>query len=160
VTTGSYLCLNRLADARQIANEAESKKLDSPFLRFGLYQLAFLENDSAGMSQQVEWGAGKAGVEDVLLAFEAATAAYYGRLAKAREFSLRAVEEGKRVGQKETAAGYEAEAAIREALIGHATQSRKWVNSASPVPLGPRIQTSNQDAFVVKLTESQQIIAQ
>ena len=136
----SYLCLNRLADARQIANEAELKKLDSPFLRFGLYQLDFLQNDPGGMAQQVEWGTGKTGVEDVLLAFEAATAAYFGKLGKAREFSHRAVEAGKRVEQKETAAGYEAEAAIREALFGNAKQTQEWVNSTSDVPSGPRIQ--------------------
>jgi eukaryotic-like serine/threonine-protein kinase len=89
-----YLNLNRLEEARATAEEAQAKKLDSPILRIGLYQLAFLQNDAARMAQEVAWAAGKPGVEDVLLALEADTAAYSGRLGKAREFSRRAVASG------------------------------------------------------------------
>ena len=62
----SYLYLNRLDEARATAAEAQAKKLDSPSLHFLLYQLAFLQNDAAGMAQQVTWAAGKSGREDVL----------------------------------------------------------------------------------------------
>ena len=41
------------------------------------------------MAQQVDWAAGKRGVEDQMQAQEAHTAAYYGRLRQAREFSRR-----------------------------------------------------------------------
>ena len=40
------------------------------------------------MAQQVAWAAGKPRTEDILLAYEADTAAHSGRLAKAREFSF------------------------------------------------------------------------
>src|ERR1700732_608459 len=59
-----YLNLNRLKEARATAEEAQAKQLDSPILRVGLYQLAFLQNDAAGMAQQLTWAAGKSGVED------------------------------------------------------------------------------------------------
>ena len=75
----SYLYLNRLEEARATAEEAQAKNLDSPILRFILYQLAFLQNDAAGMAQQVAWAAGKPGVEDVLLAERSR----YGRLFRA-----------------------------------------------------------------------------
>ena len=123
----SYLNLNRLDQARAIAEEAQAKKLDSQYLRFSLYQLAFLQNDAAGMAQQAAWAAGKPGVEDVLLASEANTAAYFGRLAEAREFSRRAVASAERAEEKETAAGYEAEAALREVLFGNAAEARQRV---------------------------------
>jgi transposase len=42
-----YLNLNRLEEARATAEEAQAKQLDSPLLRIGLYQLAFLQNDPA-----------------------------------------------------------------------------------------------------------------
>ena len=125
----SYLNLNRLDQARAIAEEAQAKKLDSQYLRFSLYQLAFLQNDAAGMAQQAVWAAGKPGVEDVLLASEANTAAYFGRLAEAREFSRRAVASAERAEKKETAAGYEAEAALREVLFGNAAEARQRVAS-------------------------------
>ena len=93
---GAYLNLNRLEDGRATAQEAQLKKLDSPYLRFYLYQLAFLQNDAAGMVKQVDWSLGRPGVEDVLLFFEADTAAYSGRLGRAREFSRRAVASAER----------------------------------------------------------------
>ena len=52
------------------------------------------------MAQQVVWAAGKPGVEDVLLAGEADTAAYFGRLAEAREFSRRAVDSAERAEEE------------------------------------------------------------
>ena len=126
----SYLLLNRLEEARATADEAQAKKCDSPDLRFCLYQLAFLQNDAAGMAQQVAWAAGKPGVEDVLLGFEADTAAYSGRLGKSRELSRRAVASAERAEEKEVAAGHEADAALREALFGNAEEARHRATAA------------------------------
>ena len=120
----NYLHLGRLEEALSAAEEAQAKKLDSPYLCFYLYQLAFLRDDVAGRGQQVAWAAGKPGVEDVLLSAEADTASYSGRLAKAREFTRQAVVSAERAQETETAAGYEADAALREALFGNAAEAR------------------------------------
>jgi eukaryotic-like serine/threonine-protein kinase len=136
----SYLTLNRLDEARATAEEAQAKKLDSPLLHLLLYDLAFLQNDAAGMAQQVEWSAGKPGVEDTLLAFEGETAAYSGRLGKARELSRRAVASAERTEQKETAAGYEADAALREALFGNAAEARQRAHAALALSAGRDVQ--------------------
>jgi len=135
-----YLNLNRLEEARGVAKEAQAKNLDSPLLRGALYLLAFMENDTAGMEQQVAWSAGKPGIEEVLQSYEADTAAYSGRLAKAREFSRRAVASAARAGEKETAAGYEAEAALREALFGNATEARQHAAAALAISTGRDVQ--------------------
>jgi eukaryotic-like serine/threonine-protein kinase len=135
-----YLNLNRLEEARATAEEALAKNLDSPTLRSNLYGLAFLQNDSTGMAQQVAWSAGKLGVEDVLLAGEADTAAYSGRLVKAREFSWRAVASAERAEEKETAAGYEADAAVREALFGNATKAGQQAGAALSLSNGRDVQ--------------------
>jgi DNA-binding winged helix-turn-helix (wHTH) protein/Flp pilus assembly protein TadD len=121
----AYLALNRLEEARITADEAQVKNLDSPFMHSLLYQLAFLQNDAAGMARQEAWAAGKPGVEDVLQAGQADTAAYSGSLGKARELSRQAVASAERADEKETAAGYEAEAALREALFGNAPKARQ-----------------------------------
>jgi eukaryotic-like serine/threonine-protein kinase len=133
----AYMVLNRLQEAQATAKEAQVKKLDSPSLRFTLYALAFVQNDAAGMAQQVAWAEGKPEVEDQMLDFEANTAAYFGRLGKAREFSRRAVASAERKGEgKETGAGYEAEAALREILFGNAAEARKRAAAALRLSTG------------------------
>jgi ATP/maltotriose-dependent transcriptional regulator MalT len=69
------------------------------------------------MSQQVTWAANQSGAEDVLLGLEADTAAAYGRLSEARELSRQASDSARRAQKMETAAGYEAGAALREAMF-------------------------------------------
>ena len=126
----AYIFLNRLDQARITAAEAQSKKLDSPALRVYLYVVAFLQNDDAGMQEQVAWAAREPGVEDTLLSNEADTAAYSGHLQKAREFSRRASFSAEHAEEKETAAGYEVNAALREALFGNAGEARKRSEAA------------------------------
>jgi Flp pilus assembly protein TadD len=134
------LRLNRLEEAHATAADAQAKGLDSPDLRFVLYQLAFLHDDKEAMGEQVTWSAGKPGVEDVLLYYEADTNAYFGHLKTAREFSRRAVASAERTRKKETAAGYEAEAALREALFGNAAGARQRAKSALGFSSGRLVQ--------------------
>ena len=136
----SYINLNRLQEAQATADEARAKNIDAPPLHIILYQLAFLKNDAAGMAQQVAWSAGKPGVEDLLLASEADTAAYSGRLEKAREFSRRAVSSAERAEEREVPAGYEAGAALMEALFGYAAQARKGAAAALALSTGRYVQ--------------------
>jgi eukaryotic-like serine/threonine-protein kinase len=126
----TYLEMNRFEDARSLAVEALTKKLDSPPLRLGLYQLGFLQNDSAEMAKQVNWAMGQTGIEDALLAAEADAAAFYGQLSRAREFSRRAVASALKADEKETASGYEADAAVREALFGNPAEAQQRASAA------------------------------
>ena len=129
----AYIRLNRFEEARAVAEEAKAKKLD---VSDSLYLLAFLQNDAAGMSRQVAFNAGKPGVEDNFLGYEADTAAYYGQLRKAREFSTRAAASAERAGEHEAAASYEVEAALREALFGNTTEVRYRIDSALRLSVG------------------------
>src|SRR4029077_4897998 len=117
-------------EARNLAVEAQTKKMDSPALHLGLYQLGFLQNDTAEMAKQVNWAKDQPGIEDALIAAEADVAAFYGRLAKAREFSRQAVASALKEGEKETASGYEADAALREALFGNPAEARQRASAA------------------------------
>jgi len=125
-----YLRLNRLEEAQSTVEETQAKKFDSPFLRALLYRLRFLQNDAAGMSQQVAWIAGRPGAEDALLGLEAETAAYSGRLRQARDLSRQAVVSAKRAEEPEVAARYEAEAALWEALFGNPAGARERAGDA------------------------------
>jgi eukaryotic-like serine/threonine-protein kinase len=136
----SYLNLNRLDEARATAEAAQAKKLDSPGRHHHLYDLAFLRMDEAGMAQEVAWAAGKPGVENGFLAEEASTFAYSGQIAKAREFTRQAVVSAERAGEKEVAASYEADAALREALFGNAAEARQRSAAALGVSNGLSVQ--------------------
>ena len=92
------------------------------------------------MAQQVAWAVGKPGVEDVLLSFEADTAAYFGKLREARDISRRAVASAVRAEEKEVAAAYEADAALREAMFGNALEARQRVTAALALSNGPGVQ--------------------
>jgi len=121
----AYIKLSNFAQAQAAIEEAEAKKLDSPSLHLVMYELAFLQNEAAGMAKQVAWAAGKPGIEDELLVMEADTAAYSGRLRDAREFSRRAIDSAERSQETETAATYSAVSGLREALFGNAEGARR-----------------------------------
>ncbi len=88
------------------------------------------------MAQQVAFGAGKPGLENQLLGNEADTAAYSGRLRTAQDFSRQAVASAERAEEKEAAATYEADAALREALFGNEREARPRVASALRLSTG------------------------
>ena len=118
------MALDRFQQARAAYNEALGQKLDSDYLHSLGYDLAFLDRDAAGMAQQVAWAKGRPGVEDVLLATQADTEAYYGHMARAHELSLKAEELARGAGEPESAAGWRSMAALREALFGETTAAR------------------------------------
>jgi DNA-binding winged helix-turn-helix (wHTH) protein/tetratricopeptide (TPR) repeat protein len=135
---GTYVLLNRLAEARATAEEAGSNGVD--YFHNIYYMLAFLQNDKAGMQQEVAWATGKTGVEDVLLGFEASTSAYFGRMQRSREFSRRAVVLAERADEKETAASYEADEAVTEALFGNRVEARNEATAALRLSTGRDVQ--------------------
>jgi eukaryotic-like serine/threonine-protein kinase len=157
----TYTQLNRFQEARVAADEATSKDLDSPFLRVTLYMLAFLRNDAGGMQQQVTSVSGKQGWEDQLLALEASTAAYSGRLERARGLCRQAIASAERVQEKEPAARYEMGAALMEALDGNNLEARQRVESVLRLSTGRDLQygAALSLAFVGDTARSQGLAA-
>ena len=49
----NYIALNRLDEAKATYGQALERKLNHPFFHLALYEIAFLQNDAAGMAQQV-----------------------------------------------------------------------------------------------------------
>jgi eukaryotic-like serine/threonine-protein kinase len=130
-----YLALNRFDEARTTTEEAQGRKLDDFPLHANLYALAFFQGNVAAMKQQADWANGKAGAEDQMLSLESDTEAWSGRLGKARELSRKAVESARRSDEKEAAALWQANAAIREALFGNVDAARQ--NAAEALALAP-----------------------
>jgi tetratricopeptide (TPR) repeat protein len=126
----AYLYLNRFEEAKASFDQTLARKLDGGYLRLYLHYIAFLKSDAGEMEQQVAWGAGKPGDEDLLLSAQSDSFAYYGRLGQARDVSRRAVDSAIRSDSKETAALWQANAALREAEFGNAAEARQGVAAA------------------------------
>ena len=68
---------------------------------------------------------GKPGVENVLLSYEADTAAFNGQIEKARELSRRAIASALgRPDRRRLPGGYQSESAMREGLFGNFAEVR------------------------------------
>jgi len=142
-----YISLDRIDEAKATYEQALERKMKSSSFNLALYEIAFLQNDSAGMAQQVSFSAGTPGVEATLVANEADTAAYSGRLSTAREFSRQAVDSAERAGDKEAAATYSALSALREALFGNADEARRRAALAMKHPAGHDLQYASALAW-------------
>jgi serine/threonine protein kinase/tetratricopeptide (TPR) repeat protein len=127
---GYYVAANRFDEAKSLYKEAVARKAENSDLHKSVYGLAFLEGDRAEMDRQVAWAAGKAGAEDVLLSAASDTEAYYGRNGKALGLSHRAIDSAKRNDQKESAALWQMEVALREAELGNSAEARIQVKAA------------------------------
>jgi tetratricopeptide (TPR) repeat protein len=130
-----YVALNRFDEARTATEAAFRLKFDDTPLHVNLYALGFLQDNAAAMKQQVDWTVGKPGAEDQMLSLESDTKAYHGRLEEARELSRQAVESARRSDEKESAALWQTNGAVREALFGNTDVARK--NADATLVLAP-----------------------
>ena len=128
-----YAYLNRFDEANATYQQAIAHKVEDPYLSCLQYGVAFLRGDAAEMQRQAASTTGKPGTEDILFSFQSDTEAFSGRLRKARGLSRAAVESAKRADENETAAGWQMNAALREAEFGNVAQAR--VETASALSL-------------------------
>jgi tetratricopeptide (TPR) repeat protein len=126
----AYVNLNRLDEAEAVYKQADERKLQNEALLAGRYLLAFLKGDTAQIERFASAATGKPGIEDSLLATQADTQAWYGKLKNARELTRRAMDSAEHNDAKETAAGYQAESALREVEVGNQEQARADANAA------------------------------
>lgn len=136
ITVETLTALNRFQEADTMAQQAIAKGSDSPGLRSSLYKLAFLENDPAGMAREAALVESGHHFEGQMLAYEAKTAAYQGRLSDSRVFFRRAVEAAMRQEQSEQVTAFEADAALEEALLGRFDLVPAHAKAALAIPTG------------------------
>jgi eukaryotic-like serine/threonine-protein kinase len=127
--------LNRLDEAETVYNRARERTLEGEQLLSGLYSLAFFKGDGASMAQVAAAATGKPGIEDVMLATQADTEAWHGKLKNARELTRQAMDSADHNDARETAAAYQVAAALREVESGNPKQARDDADEA--VKLAP-----------------------
>jgi eukaryotic-like serine/threonine-protein kinase len=127
--------LQRFDDTQRIILEAQTRKIDASDFHSTLYAVAFLARDSSAMAVQQQWFAGKPDSEGDGLSFASDTEAFAGHLGKARELIRLAVKSAVRADNKESAALYLANAALRQAAYGNPAEARQ--SAAEALNLAP-----------------------
>ena len=119
------LALQNFDGVRQVVQRAQARGVDTYLLHDDLYTISFLQADSAGMAEQQRWFSSQPVYENQGLALEAFTAAYVGRVNKARQLTRSAVDSAERADNKEDAAIYEASGALQQAAYGNSPEARQ-----------------------------------
>jgi serine/threonine protein kinase/Flp pilus assembly protein TadD len=125
-----YLALDRPNDAKAVYEQGKARSLENLFPESVMYVLAFGEGDRVSMQRYFDAAMGKPGFEDILFTMRSDVEAYYGRLGKAREFSQQASESARKNGNTETAALWQAYAALRVAELGNAREASRLAEAA------------------------------
>src|ERR1017187_9462078 len=135
-----YASLNRLNEAQAVYKQAEERKLESNYLQANRYQQAFLQGDGTKMAQLAAAAMGKPGQEEWFLAALADTEAWYGKLKEARDLTRRAMDSAQHNDANESAAAYQAAAALREVEAGNREQARADAEAALKLAQGRNVQ--------------------
>lgn len=135
---GFYLAVDRPDEARAILDEARQLHVRDANTELGEYDLAYYRGDASAMNKLVADAAQQAGIEDMLLAQQAATEDRLGRLSSGREFATKAAAVATHAGNTEISADWLAGEAVRQAEMGAFTESRRLVAQALAIPKATR----------------------
>jgi serine/threonine protein kinase/Tfp pilus assembly protein PilF len=123
----ALLALQRFDEAQKVIGEAQARNLQDDVVALVSYALAFLNDDSQGRTRQVAWFNSKPEYENYALSLEADTAAHAGHLAQARSLTQRAADSSVHADNKESAAIWLENAALRETVFGYPAKARRAV---------------------------------
>jgi len=142
------MALQQFDQTRQIARQAQAQKLDPADIHITLYQMAFVENDSAAMAEEQKWFAGKSDYESSVLSVASDIEVYGGRVDRGRELNQQAVNSAVRTDDKESAAIDLANFAFQQAVFGEAAEARKAAEDAIKLaPASPGVAVGAALAF-------------
>jgi eukaryotic-like serine/threonine-protein kinase len=132
--------LNRFDEAKATYAQALERKLHTSFIDLIMYDLAFAQNDTAGMAQHVAKLEALPRFGHEMLSMEGDTAAYSGHLKDARELNRRAMDSAKRGGEKDAPALYSGTSGLREAWFGNTGEARRRATLALKLSTGRDLQ--------------------
>jgi eukaryotic-like serine/threonine-protein kinase len=136
----AYTALNRFDEAKATYAQSLQRKLHDPFIDVVMYDLAFAQDDTAGMAQHAAKMAALPRLGHRILNMEGDTAAYSGHLRDARELSRRAMDSAQRGGEKDAPALYSGTSALREAWFGNSGEARQRATLALKLSTGRDLQ--------------------
>jgi eukaryotic-like serine/threonine-protein kinase len=146
--TVSLLALNQVEEASAVLAEADKRGLQTDILLQAHYWIAFLRNDEKEMEHLVRRSSELPGAQAILLSEQSNAAAYHGHFEKAREFSRAAENLMERDGNKELAASYLVQAALRESEVGEFARAQQYISQAQKLSHGQDVATLTAVALV------------
>ena len=108
----SLLSVDRYDEVKETCRLVFERKLDGDYFHLFPYMVAFIENDSAAMDENLKWFTGRDD-EYLALDLQAGTAAFKGQWRTSQDFSRRSVDLAGRGNTKEVAANFAADQALR-----------------------------------------------
>jgi len=108
----SLVSVGRYEEAKETTRHAFERKLDGDYFHMFPYMVAFVENDTAAMDENLKWFSGRDD-EYLALDLQAGAAGFKGQWRTSQDFSRRAIDLASRSNAKEVAAKFAAEQALR-----------------------------------------------
>jgi serine/threonine protein kinase len=125
-----YRNLGRLKDAEEVLERAARRGWRDPVFVLDQYEVAFLNGDRETMEKAVALSRGNPLLEEWINNDRAFVLAYSGRLQEARKMARQAVDSARQAGHRESAALYQAAAALWEGFFGNADAARRGAADA------------------------------
>jgi tetratricopeptide (TPR) repeat protein/predicted Ser/Thr protein kinase len=120
----AYICLDRLAEAKQLAEKLRAKGLGGARIHQRFLEMAYVEGDDAAAAREIQWFAGKP-VEYLSLGLQAANQNALGHRRQSSKLYQRAAETAQRLGLRNAAAEFEEADARADALSGNCQTARR-----------------------------------
>jgi predicted Ser/Thr protein kinase len=120
----AYICLNRLPEARQLAQKLREQGLDGPRIHQRFLEMAYVEGDQAAIAREIQWFAGKP-EEYISLGLQAADRNVHGQRGESHELFQRAAESALRRGFRDAASEFEEADARADAFSGNCQTVRR-----------------------------------
>jgi serine/threonine protein kinase/Tfp pilus assembly protein PilF len=137
----SLLALNRIDEASSALADAAKRGLQTDTVLQAAYWIAFLQDDKKEMEHLLQQSADVRGAQTLLLSEQADTEAYHGRLKRAGELARAAASLVERNGDKERAAIYLLQQAVRETQAGDFSRAPELINQAQKLSRAEDVRT-------------------
>jgi tetratricopeptide (TPR) repeat protein len=119
----AYLCLDRLAEARQLREKLRQSGLGGARIHQRFLELAFVDGDGAETDRETQWFAGKPD-EYLSLGLQAAYRNVLGQRNESHKLFQRASEAARRMGLRDVASDYDQADAQADAFLGNCRTAR------------------------------------
>ncbi len=120
----AYMCLDRLAEAKQLAEKLRAQGLGGARIHQRFLEMAYVEGDDAAAAREIQWFAGKP-VEYLSFGLQAAHQNALGQRRESSKLYRRAAETALRHGLRNAAAEFEEADARADALSGNCQTVRR-----------------------------------
>jgi len=118
-----YLCLDRLAEARQLTEKLRTQGLGGARIHQRFLELAYVDDDRTAIDREIQWFRGKP-EEYLSLGLQAADRNVHGRRRESRDLYQRAAETALRNGLKSVASELQEADALVDTLAGNCQTAR------------------------------------